>query len=124
MLVGVLISIMISIVVGVSLIPTIITSINTAKSTSNIPTGLSGLLDVLSYVFVAVILLGAVERHAAALRSNLHRITSQIQGNLTHCSLFQWYDNPELSFGLNNRLNVQRLEGSHPMRVMVQSDTP
>lgn len=60
MLVGVLISIMISIVVGVSLIPTIVTSINTAKSTANIPTGLSGLLDVLSYVFVAVILLGAV----------------------------------------------------------------
>lgn len=60
MLVGVLISIMISIVVGVSLIPTIVDSINTAKNTPNAPTGLSGLLDVLSYVFVAVILLGAV----------------------------------------------------------------
>ena len=64
MLVGVLISIMISIVVGVSLVPTIVSSINTAKvtltETPNAPTGLSGLLDVLSYVFVAVILLGAV----------------------------------------------------------------
>ena len=60
MLVGVLVSIMISIVVGVSLVPSIIESINTAKNTPNIPTGLSGLLDVLSYVFVAVILLGAV----------------------------------------------------------------
>lgn len=64
MLVGVLISIMISIVVGVSLVPTIVSSINTAKvliaSTPNGPAGLGGLLDTLSYVFVAVILLGAV----------------------------------------------------------------
>lgn len=60
MLVGVLVSIMISIVVGVSLVPTIISAINTAKSTDGIPTGLSGLLDVLSYVFVAIILLSAV----------------------------------------------------------------
>jgi len=60
MLVGVLISIMISIVVGVSLVPTIVDSINTAKNTPNAPAGLSGLLDVLAYVFVAVILLGAV----------------------------------------------------------------
>jgi len=60
MLVGVLISIMISIVVGVSLVPTIVSAINTAKNTPNAPTGLSGLLDVLAYVFVAVILLGAV----------------------------------------------------------------
>jgi len=64
MLVGVLISIMISIVVGVSLVPTIVSSINTSKitiaATPNAPTGLTGLLDVLSYVFVAVILLGAV----------------------------------------------------------------
>ena len=62
MLVGVLISIMISIVVGVSLVPTIVASINTARvtiaATPNAPTGLAGLLDVLSYVFVAVILLG------------------------------------------------------------------
>ena len=64
MLVGVLISIMISIVVGVSLVPTIVSSINTAKvliaATPNSPAGLAGLLDTLSYVFVAVILLGAV----------------------------------------------------------------
>ena len=46
--------------VGVSLVPTIVSSINTAKNTPNAPTGLSGLLDVLAYVFVAVILLGAV----------------------------------------------------------------
>jgi len=51
---------MISIVVGVSLVPTIVSAINTAKNTPNAPTGLSGLLDVLAYVFVAVILLGAV----------------------------------------------------------------
>lgn len=60
MLVGVLVSIMISIVVGVSLVPTIISAINTAKNTPEIPTGLSGLLDVLAYVFVAIILLSAV----------------------------------------------------------------
>ena len=45
---------------GVSLVPTIVSAINTAKNTPNAPTGLSGLLDVLAYVFVAVILLGAV----------------------------------------------------------------
>lgn len=80
MLVGVLISIMISIVVGVSLVPTIVQSIDTTKhtgqvwtnlgnetdpnwtwnGTATVPAGLSGLLDVLVYVFVAVILLGAV----------------------------------------------------------------
>lgn len=81
MLVGVLISIMISIVVGVSLIPTIVDSINTAKSSANAPAGLSGLLDVLSYVFVAVILLGAVKKVAAS-GSNLCRITDQTRGNL------------------------------------------
>ena len=77
MLVGVLISIMISIVVGVSLIPTIVDSINTAKNTANAPAGLSGLLDVLSYVFVAV------RSKIAALGSNPHRITSQIRRNLS-----------------------------------------
>jgi uncharacterized BrkB/YihY/UPF0761 family membrane protein len=60
MLVGVLISIMISIVVGVNLVPSIVDSINTAKNTENAPTGMSGLLDVLVYVYIAVILLGAV----------------------------------------------------------------
>jgi len=60
MLVGVLISIMISIVVGVNLVPSIVESINIAKNTPNAPTGMSGLLDVLVYVFIAVILLGAV----------------------------------------------------------------
>ncbi len=60
MLVGVLISIMISIVVGVNLIPSIVEAINTAKNTANAPTGMSGLLDVLVYVYIAVILLGAV----------------------------------------------------------------
>lgn len=88
MLVGVLISIMISIVVGVSLIPTIVDSINTAKNTANAPAGLSGLLDVLAYVFVAV-------RRIAALKSNLHCKTSQIRGKLNHL----WHANPELNSG-------------------------
>ena len=66
MLVGVLISIMISIVVGVSLVPTIVGSINTTKvllaalPAGTAPVGLGGLLDTLSYVFIAVILMGAV----------------------------------------------------------------
>jgi len=55
-LVAVLIGIMISIVVGVSLVPTILAT--TATITS--PTGLAALVGVLPYVFVAVILLGAV----------------------------------------------------------------
>ncbi len=62
MLVGVLITIMISIVVGLALTPTVITAVNTAKNPTGVtlPTGLSGMLDVVSYVFVAIILLGAV----------------------------------------------------------------
>jgi len=60
MIVAVLITIMIAIVVGVNLVPSIIAAIQEAKNTAGIPTGLSGLLDVLSYVFVAVILLTAV----------------------------------------------------------------
>ena len=84
MLVGVLISIMISIVVGVSLVPTIVSSINTAKTTPNAPAGLSGLLDVLAYVFVSSV---------ATLRSNSHRITCQIRGKLNA----QAHANPELN---------------------------
>ncbi len=63
MLVGVLISIMISIVVGVNLVPTIITSINTARAQAEAVegfSGLGGLMEVLAYVYIAVILLGAV----------------------------------------------------------------
>lgn len=56
MLVAVLIGIMISIVVGVSLVPVIL------ETTAAIitPAGLAALVGVLPYVFVAVILLGAV----------------------------------------------------------------
>ena len=60
MLVAVLIGIMISIVVGVSLIPTILTSITAANASGTAPAGLMALINVLPYVFVAVILLGAV----------------------------------------------------------------
>ncbi len=60
MIVAVLITIMIAMVVGVNLVPSIIAAIQEAKGTEGMPTGLSGLLDVLSYVFVAVILLTAV----------------------------------------------------------------
>ena len=59
MLVAVLIGIMISIVVGVSLIPTILTTIDALPS-ATAPAGLVALVNVLPYVFVAVILLGAV----------------------------------------------------------------
>lgn len=99
MLVGVLISIMISIVVGVSLIPTIIDSINTAKSTANAPAGLSGLLDVLAYVFVAVILLGAVawmlKRSVSPLIQQCMLKISLIRGTLNQ----RWQDNPDLAEG-------------------------
>jgi len=60
MIVAVLITIMIAMVVGVNLVPSIIAAIQSAKQTDGMPAGLSGLLDVLSYVFVAVILLTAV----------------------------------------------------------------
>ena len=56
MLVAVLIGIMISIVVGVSLVPVIL-EVTTAITS---PPGLAALIGVLPYVFVAVILLGAV----------------------------------------------------------------
>ena len=67
MLVAVLIGIMISIVVGVSLVPVIVQTtgnityaVGTGTSTANAPAGLQALVSVLPYVFVAVILLGAV----------------------------------------------------------------
>ena len=88
MLVGVLISIMISIVVGVSLVPTIISSVNTAKNTANAPTGLSGLLDTLTYVFVAV------RSRIAAFRSNSGMTTDQIRGKLNS---YIGHANPELN---------------------------
>lgn len=58
MLVAVLIGIMISIVVGISLIPTITETIDSLPTDTD--AGLLALVDVLPYVFVAVILLGAV----------------------------------------------------------------
>ena len=101
MLVGVLISIMISIVVGVSLIPTIIDSINTAKATANAPAGLSGLLDVLAYVFVAVILLGAVASDKiGAFMGQLIKQTTLIRGKLRASA----YANPELKRELNSQM--------------------
>ena len=77
---------MISIVVGVSLVPTIVESINTAKNTANAPTGMSGLLDVLVYVYIAVILLGESKRLCPSE-------TSQIRGSLS----LKGYGNPELN---------------------------
>lgn len=57
-MIAILIGIMISIVVGISLIPTILTTIDALPTTA--PSGLTALIDVLPYVFVAVILMGAV----------------------------------------------------------------
>lgn len=57
-MVAILIGIMISIVVGISLIPTILDTIASVPTTA--PAGLTALIDVLPYVFVAVILMGAV----------------------------------------------------------------
>jgi len=60
-LVAVLIGIMISIVVGVSLVPVILTTTSAIGASSlSAPAGLVSLVGVLPYVFVAVILLGAV----------------------------------------------------------------
>ena len=58
-MVAILIGIMISIVVGITLIPTILSTIN-SSALSTAPAGLRALIDVLPYVFVAVILMGAV----------------------------------------------------------------
>lgn len=60
MIVGVLITVMIGMVVGVNLIPSIAAAINSVKNTPDVPSGLTGLLDVLLFVFVAIILLSAV----------------------------------------------------------------
>ena len=82
MLVGVLITVMIGIVVGANLVPSIVDAVNTAKNYPNVPSGLGGLLDVLSYVFVAIILLAAVSYQVAALGSNSHAKSTQIRGTL------------------------------------------
>lgn len=62
MLVGTLIAIMIVIVVGVNLIPTITNSITDATAEGIVEEGsaIAGIMDVLPYIFVAIILLGAV----------------------------------------------------------------
>lgn len=105
MLVGVLISIMISIVVGVNLVPTIITSINTASVQANAIegfSGLSGLMQVLAYVYQKV-----------ALRSNPHRIMSQIRGRLNS---FREHANPELNSAYADKCVETR--GFTPLGVM------
>lgn len=79
MLVGVLISIMIAIVVGVNLIPSIVQAINTAQSTPNAPTGMSGLLSVLVYVYIAV---GILKNRMAASHREVTETTGQIRGKL------------------------------------------
>lgn len=84
---------MISIVVGVSLIPTILTTIDALPT--NTPSGLEALVNVLPYVFVAVILLGAVAwiKITVPLCRKVHRIIFQIRGKLnTYVQA-----NPELS---------------------------
>ena len=58
MMVAVLVGIMIAVVVGVSLIPAITSTI--ANLPSDTPAGLTALINILPYLFVAVILLGAV----------------------------------------------------------------
>ena len=58
MMVAVLVGIMIAVVVGISLIPAITSTI--ANLPSDTPAGLTALINVLPYLFVAVILLGAV----------------------------------------------------------------
>ena len=84
---------------GANLVPSIVDAVNTAKNYPNVPGGLGGLLDVLSYVFVAIILLAAVGRLAAS-KSDLSRITSQIRGTLKE---FDSHANPELNSGLPDK---------------------
>jgi hypothetical protein len=61
MIVGFLIAIMVTIVVGVSIIPAATKSLDTvATNTSSYSSSTKGLLGVLPYIFVAVLLLGAV----------------------------------------------------------------
>jgi len=58
MWIAVLIGIMVAIVVGVALVPTIVETTNSLPDDT--PAGIQALVDVLPYVFVAVIILGAV----------------------------------------------------------------
>jgi hypothetical protein len=62
MLVGALIAIMIAIVVGVNLIPMTLEAVEQQAEASKepLPESVSGLMDILVYVYVAVIILGAV----------------------------------------------------------------
>lgn len=60
MSIGVLIAVMITIVVGVSLIPLVTEVTTNVTSSEETPAAVSGVIGVLPYVFVAVIVLGAV----------------------------------------------------------------
>ena len=112
MLVGVLISIMISIVVGVNLVPTILTSINTAKAQATAIggfAGLAGLMEVLAYVYIAVILLGAVAW--IVIGSAIQQcmvVIPLIRGSLNRL----WQGNPELARNVNSWASVETLHGT------------
>ena len=103
---------MISIVVGVNLVPTIITSINTAKAQADSVegfSGLGGLMEVLAYVYIAVILLGAVAWIGSVLLySNIQRIIPLIRGSLSRL----WYGNPELAAFNRRQASVETLYGT------------
>jgi len=61
MVIGLVISVMIAIVVGVALVPVIVSSVSKVENNSSgLPSSIGGVMEILSYVFVGVILLGAV----------------------------------------------------------------
>lgn len=60
MILGVVIAICISIVVGINLIPMVMKSVQEVETEGELSGGLAGLADVMVYIFVAVILIGAV----------------------------------------------------------------
>ena len=89
---------MIGIVVGVNLIAPVNDVVRTV-TTPTYSSSVVSLTSVLTIIFVTVIILGAVawiRSKLVPLKSNLHRITSQIRGSLS----LRGYGNPELSLRL------------------------
>lgn len=60
MIIAVLIMVMIAFVVGVNLLPGIVTAIQAVKTTPDLPAGVGNMLDVLVYVFIALLLMSGV----------------------------------------------------------------
>jgi len=90
-----LIGIAISIVIGVALVPTVVGTVNSLDTVAT-PSAVLNLANLLPIVFVAILIIGAVEKKLAAIVSNDNMKTGQIRGSLNPIGQLD-IGNPELN---------------------------